>query len=179
MGTIFVAGAYGAGKSTLCEQLSRKLKIPAFSAGDLISAVNGEVYGANKVVSNKINNQDILSQEVSKKLTYYPKIILAGHFCIFDKDNHVEHLPESVYSNIAIERIILLEAEISKILSNLSTRDGRQYSTDQIFDLLNAERNMSQTIANKIGCKLFIHNMQFDGTDVNCCLAYAKEGSRK
>ncbi len=104
---------------------------------------------------------------------------MAGHFCIFDKDNHVEHLPESVFSNIAIERIILLEAEISKILSNLSTRDGRQYSTDQILDLLNAERNMSQTIANKVGCKLFIHNMQFDGTDVNCCLAYTKEGSRK
>ncbi len=178
MGTIFIAGVYGVGKSTLCEQLSKELGIPAFSAGDLISSINGEVYGANKVVSDKLNNQDILLQEVSKKLSHYPEIILAGHFCIFNKDNHVEYLPESVFSNISIERIILLEADINKILSNLSIRDGRQYSTDQVFDLLIAERNMAQAIAKKIGCKLFIHNMQFDGTDFNGCLTYAKEGSK-
>ena len=46
MGTIFVAGTYGVGKSTLCNKLSTALKIPDFSAGDLISAVNGETYGA-------------------------------------------------------------------------------------------------------------------------------------
>ena len=34
MGTIFVAGTYGVGKSTLCNKLSTALKIPDFSAGD-------------------------------------------------------------------------------------------------------------------------------------------------
>jgi len=41
MGTIFVAGIYGVGKSTLCANLSKELKIPTYSAGDLISSVNG------------------------------------------------------------------------------------------------------------------------------------------
>ena len=63
---LFAAGVYGVGKSTLCAELSRVLSLPAFSAGDLISAVNGEQYGANKVVSDKNANQDILIEAVNR-----------------------------------------------------------------------------------------------------------------
>ena len=45
MGTIFIAGSYGVGKSTLCDNLSRVSGVPAYSAGDLISCINGEQYG--------------------------------------------------------------------------------------------------------------------------------------
>ena len=48
MSVIFVAGIYGVGKSTLCEKLSQRMSIPSYSAGDLISRVNGERYGATK-----------------------------------------------------------------------------------------------------------------------------------
>lgn len=65
MGTIFVAGSYGVGKSTLCNALSNTLTIPAYSASDLISNVNGEQYGANKAVKNKDANQDIRNTKVS------------------------------------------------------------------------------------------------------------------
>ena len=44
-GVVFIAGTYGVGKSTLCNNLSSVLGIPSFSAGDLISEVNGEIYG--------------------------------------------------------------------------------------------------------------------------------------
>ena len=88
MGTIFVAGIYGVGKSTLCDTLSKELKIPAYSAGDLISSVNGERYGANKAVTDKISNQVILSMQVQKLLEVTPQILLAGHFCIFDKNKN-------------------------------------------------------------------------------------------
>lgn len=63
-GIIFVAGIYGVGKSTLCERLSISIGIPCYSAGDLISAINGEIYGRNKTVVNKEKNQDILSKIV-------------------------------------------------------------------------------------------------------------------
>lgn len=89
MGTIFIAGSYGVGKSTLCDNLSRVSGVPAYSAGDLISCINGEQYGANKVVQDKEANQDILVIEVGKKLDHYPTILLAGHFCIFDSLNNV------------------------------------------------------------------------------------------
>ena len=80
--TIFVAGIYGTGKSTLCSALSERLRIPAFSAGDLISAVNSERYGANKAVADKDNNQVLLAKRVRELGQEHEQIILAGHFCI-------------------------------------------------------------------------------------------------
>ena len=65
-GVIFVAGVYGVGKSTLCEKLSKELSIPFYSSGDLISKVNGELYGANKVVKDKSKNQNIISEPVEE-----------------------------------------------------------------------------------------------------------------
>lgn len=97
MGTIFIAGSYGVGKSTLCEKLSHKVGIPFYSAGDIISRVNGEAYGANKAVSDKSGNQEILSEEINKILKIHPNILLAGHFCIFNKSNQVEHLSTEVF----------------------------------------------------------------------------------
>lgn len=45
MGTIFLAGIYGVGKSTLANKLSIRTNIPNYSAGDLIST---------KMVSNMV-----------------------------------------------------------------------------------------------------------------------------
>lgn len=125
MGTIFVAGSYGVGKSTLCNVLSKALDIPTFSAGDLIGNINGEQYGANKAVKNKDVNQDVLGIEVKKKLEQYPTILLAGHFCLFDKSNCVEKLPNSIFEKISIEQILLLEADPLRISTNLSIRDKK------------------------------------------------------
>lgn len=49
-------------------------------SGNLISKVNGEKYGANKFVTDKEKNQDILAECVSEILQTTKTIILAGHF---------------------------------------------------------------------------------------------------
>lgn len=125
MGTIFVAGTYGVGKSTLCSKLSTALKISDFSASDLISAVNGETYGANKAVRDKDANQNILASQVTQLLKLTPSIILAGHFCIFDINGNVDTLPSSVFYGLEIETILLLEASSSQIIKNLWMRDKK------------------------------------------------------
>lgn len=56
----------------LCVVLSKALAIPAYSAGDLISEINGERYGANKAVKDKNANQDILAVEVKKNWNNIP-----------------------------------------------------------------------------------------------------------
>lgn len=48
-GIIFLAGIYGVGKSTLSVKLSKKLHIPEYSASNLISKYNDEMYGKNKI----------------------------------------------------------------------------------------------------------------------------------
>lgn len=177
MGTIFVAGAYGVGKTTTCQGLASLLRIPSFSAGDLISKVNGESYGANKVVKDKNNNQQILESEVSHLLNSYDRILLAGHFCIFDKDNRVDILPISVFLRLHIELILLLETSGEVIKQNLKTRDGRDYPREKIQQLLETERLMSEKVTEMIQCPLIIHKMSFDETDVQSCYdAIGKQG---
>lgn len=119
--TIFIAGAYGTGKSTLCSTLAAKLNIPAFSAGDLISGQNGEKYGANKAVADKDGNQSILVRCVKELNSKNEQILLAGHFCIFDSENRVVQLPEIVFSELNLSQIILLETKSELIAEHLQT----------------------------------------------------------
>ena len=170
MGIIFVAGVYGVGKSTLCEKLSRCMSIPCYSAGDLISRINGERYGANKVVTDKNKNQHILVDEVDALLIHQPQIILAGHFCIFDAQNCIECLPEDVFYNLHIERILLLQADIATVQANLQKRDQKRYETSNLVALQEAEQNMARSIAAQIPCELTVHTMAFNDTDVEMCL---------
>ena len=176
MGTIFIAGSYGVGKSTICDALSQHLEMPHFSAGDLISRVNGETYGVTKAVSKKSENQDILATEIQRIHQISPNILLAGHFCIFDKSNHVEPLPDSIYSNLNIDCILLLEANPERIISNLGYRDKKIYTLDEISELIEAENKHARSVAKALSCPLLIHKMRFDGTDSDICVSLLRGG---
>ncbi len=165
--TIFIAGVYGTGKSTLCSTLSVRLHIPAFSAGDLISAINGEQYGANKAVADMGNNQTLLVERVRELNRENERIILAGHFCIFNSNNVVDVLPESVYHALNITRIVLLEADTQTIIDHLKRRDGKNYSKESVTALSDKEREQSERIAAQLKCPLDIYKMAFTDEDLD------------
>lgn len=162
---IFVAGLYGVGKSTLCNKVSEYLNIPAFSSSDLISEKNGEKYGANKTVKNKDNNQKLLINSVKEKTAKSPQILLAGHFCIFDVHNKVEFLPEFVYKELDLSKIILLEADANTIIENLQKRDHKKYTIENINELLVAESLQAQKIAIELNIPIVAHRMKFNQSD--------------
>lgn len=162
---IFVAGVYGVGKSTLCDKLSKLLNIPTYSAGDLISEINGEIYGENKAVKNKKANQDILVSAVQKKLREHSKFILAGHFCIFTADNLVDILPENVFSKLSISKILLLESDSATVLQNIRNRDHKNYSSEEISRLIEAEKRQAEKIALSQNIPLITHQMTFNDDD--------------
>lgn len=166
-GVIFIAGTYGVGKSTLCDKLSEILNIPSFSSGDLISEINGETYGKNKVVEDKTANQNILISAVEKKLSLYSAFLLAGHFCIFNKDFGVEILPEFVYKEIPISKIILLEADVERIIKNIRFRDNKSYGLDDIKGLILTERKQAESISEQLNIPLYIHKMNFVQSDID------------
>lgn len=174
--TIFVAGVYGTGKSTICSALSKRLNIPAFSAGDLISAVNGEQYGANKSVVDKYNNQVLLAKRVQELNNSNKQIILAGHFCIFDAHNDVEVLPESVYSALNITHIVLLEADVQTIIRNLHRRDGKVYSEKCVTALIKKEREQSERISKQLKCPLYVCKMTFTDRDLDSVASFLYGG---
>lgn len=162
---IFIAGVYGVGKSTLCKKLGKLLGLPWFSAGDLISEVNGEIYGENKVVKDKATNQAILAQVVGEVLQTNDTIILAGHFCIFNSKNEVDILPEAVFTQMPIIKIILLEASVDKIIGNIATRDHKTYSTEALKNLIFSEKEQALIISEKLNIPIIVHEMKFDNND--------------
>lgn len=174
-GLYFIAGVYGVGKSTLCEKISTILGIPFYSSGDLISNVNGELYGANKVVKDKTQNQNILVSAVNQLYLRYPTMLLAGHFCIFDKNTKVDILPEDVFPQLKILKIILLEANEEIIINHLSKRDNKFYSKEQIIELQLIERTQALKIASELEIPIVIYRMKFDNSDVDEILMKIKE----
>lgn len=92
-------------------------------------------------------------------------IILAGHFCIFDADNYIEILPETVYSALNIARIILLESDAHTIIAHLRCRDRRDYSEKSVSKLIEKEREQSEKISKQLNCQLDIYKMSFTDKD--------------
>lgn len=171
-GVCFVAGIYGVGKSTICQKLSQISLLPYYSAGDLISEVNGESYGANKVVKDKMQNQDILIAAVEHKLKTIPSIILAGHFCIFDMYSNVDILPEYVFDHLCISKLILLEATIEQIDHNIRKRDKKNYGIEAIKTIKESEHAQACKVADRLKIPFLIHQMQFDQSDISKILPF-------
>lgn len=170
----FFAGIYGVGKTTLCNSLSEKLNCPSFSASDLISKKINEKYGVNKAVTNKERNQEVLINAVNEILDKNPQIILAGHFCIFNKKNEVERLPEFVYKDLHIEKIVLLEDEINVIQSRLHKRDKKSYTLDSLQQLKHEEKQMATLITQTIDCPLLIHQLEFSENDIDRIIRFLR-----
>lgn len=166
-GVIFIAGVYGVGKSTLCHKLSEVLLLPEYSASDLIASGVGESYGSNKFVKDKNLNQRVLISEVSALLQVQSTLLLAGHFCILNREHKTEPLPDFIFKSLHIICIILLEADYKIIMENLNDRDGKIYYESEIIDLLNTERQMAINIATNLDIPLFSHTMSFDDSDID------------
>lgn len=165
MGVIFVSGVYGVGKDTLCNKLSNFLKVPFYSAGDLISKYNGETYGRNKSVQNVDNNQTILIAEVESILKEEKSILLAGHFVIFDKNNHIKSIELSVFKEMHIDCILHLAADLEQIQNHLRLRDSKTYDISDLDKLSWTEKSCAKKCAEIIGVDYIDHSMKYDDTD--------------
>lgn len=166
MGVILLAGIYGVGKSTLGEALSQRQGIPFYSAGDLISHVNGETYGANKAVADKAGNQDILAMQIERLLEQNDRILLAGHFCIVNKYGEVDRLPLDAFKNLHLDKIILLEAEERQIMDHLRARDAKKYSPELVAALMKTEREMAYEVSTELNCPIMTHCMTYSSADI-------------
>lgn len=175
-GTIFFAGVYGVGKSTICMKLSVACNITAYSASDLISDVNEEHYGKSKFVSNLDNNQAILRKRVEEILESEQTIILSGHFCILDKDNRIISIPDEIFHGLGISKIILLEADVNVIQINLSSRDGVLYSNDKLYELIEKERAKATLFADELKVPLLIYKMNYTEGDIKHIRDFINKG---
>ena len=155
--------------------MSEKTSIPFFSAGNLISEVNGEKYGANKLVNDKEQNQVILIDKVNQLHENQGTIILAGHFCIFGSNDTIELLPDSVFDKLKLSKIVLLETESSLVSKHLRQRDGKAYAISVLDELVEKERDQAKKTSCRLGCPLFVYRMRFNDDDLSNLLTYVME----
>ena len=157
MGVFFIAGVYGVGKSTIGEIISENLKVPIYDASKLISDNVDEQYSLYKDVSDIDLNQKILLKEVNRLLKTEKQLILNGHFCIFSKSHDVIHLPKSVYNDLKLEKIILIESSIDIVMHNLMRRQGKSiYTHGEMKILAKMEKKLALQISNELNIPLMI-----------------------
>lgn len=162
---IFIAGIYGVGKSFLCNKLSCTFNIPFYSSGDLISQLNGEVYGSNKSVKDKDKNQDLLIEAVNKKLINEKNFLLAGHFSILNSNMEIELLPDYVFEQLHIKIIVLLEADPCCIAENLKKRDNKEYPIDVLIKMSCIEKEQAVITANRLNIPLITYKLSYEESD--------------
>ena len=104
---------------------------------------------------------------MKKTLETYSSFLLAGHFCIFNKSCDIELLPEFVYKEMPISKILLLETTVQRVIDNIKERDSKTYSVEAIQSLISAERAQAEKISTEFKIPLYIHEMQFTQNDID------------
>lgn len=166
-GIIFFAGIFGVGKSTLSSKISKTISLPEYSASELISMSNNEEYGKNKFVSDVKKNQVILAENSKKILQEKGDFLMSGHFCIFNSDYSINILPTTFFDQTQIKTIILLIADIDRIIQNLNTRDSISYKKSDLTILQEEEIKQARKISELRKIPLHIYKMEYSDNDAS------------
>jgi len=152
--TVFVAGIHGAGKSTICRELARRLGVFHATAGDLIrmnANARTEVTVGVKAVPNVDANQLLLLRGLA---TYRARnkgpLLLDGHFVLLKPDRAIAEIPVTVYEAIAPVAILLVEADPAAIHSRLMERDKTAPPVAIITDLAMQERAHAERVCSEL-----------------------------
>ena len=130
MGTIFIGGVHGVGKTSMCLQLAKKTGICHVTASDLIKheRANQEM-AIGKKTSDVDGNQEALINGLKRLMgdDDLEHLILDGHFSIIDANGTICTINEDVFRALGIEIIILLHDDPASISERLIARDLHRY----------------------------------------------------
>lgn len=154
--TVFVAGVHGVGKSFLCQQYAEHFSVLHESASSLIRKERAQMsWSLDKKTSDINSNQVALKSAVQKVIMAGKKLLLDGHFVLIDSGSKFVSLDLTVFKDIGLSGVVLLEAEGSVILSRLATRDSSVVPVD--VDLfLKHEREQAQYVCDELNIPIFI-----------------------
>ncbi|KHL94561.1 hypothetical protein QW71_17340 [Paenibacillus sp. IHB B 3415] len=155
---VFVAGIHGVGKTYLCDRLSIELDVPRFSASKLISKQKDYEFTNSKKVEQIQENQGFLIDAIHNYTEEFPAILLDGHFCLLNKEEGIERLPEETFDKLNPVCILLKIEEVPIIADRLKERDGIDYDADFLGDFQNSEIEYAREIAEKYSIPLLIHS---------------------
>lgn len=146
---IFVCGIHGVGKTFFCEKLSKRTKLPMFSASRLILD-NKEKNFKNKQVDNIDINEEVLIDQINKLQSQYKNFILDGHLCLLDKQSKIERIRKEVFEQMNIHFLITLIDNPSVIKKRMYERDGIIWKESFVKKFQESEVNYTRYLSRKL-----------------------------
>ncbi|MCD6018904.1 MAG: hypothetical protein K0S53_2025 [Bacteroidetes bacterium] len=152
----FVGGIHGVGKSTICKDICRQLKINYLSASDVLkwNTLNTDL--KNKKVQNISQTQDLLIEGLRACVKNDEKYLLDGHYCLFNKEGEITRIPFETFRTInPISLSIIINAP-STIKSRLELRDNRKYDINLLSNMLDLEMEYARELSQKLDVVLLV-----------------------
>lgn len=151
---IFVGGAYGVGKSSICASYAADAKVGHYTASDLIKKVRDADSKLYKEVIDPQKNQDALLLALRNHVTH-DRFLLDGHFVIKTAGGHLTRIPLDTYQSIAPTAIIVITGEPHEASTRLQLRDKKTWSPAELKEIQEAEIEHGRKIADTL--KIDIH----------------------
>lgn len=161
---ILIGGIHGVGKGTLCERIESELGIVHLSASEVLKWKDLNVDSSDKRVADIDSTQDRLLKNLKGIIIPGQTYLLDGHFCLLNKENKIEKVPEDVFIGINPKKIIVVSENPEIISKRLSQRDGRTYETSLLKEMQNTEIEHAKYISNLLGVE--IYEIQSDSYDI-------------
>jgi adenylate kinase len=156
--TVFVAGVHGVGKSFLCQQYANDFSVTYESASGLIRKERAQTdWSTDKRVGDIDSNQIALRVAVQKIITAEQLLLLDGHFVLINDKSEFVALEPSVFQDIGITGVVILEADTEVIASRLAARDSSRSAVD-IGLFLDRERAQAKRVCQELSVPLHILN---------------------
>jgi adenylate kinase len=173
----FVGGAFGVGKSTLCQTLSQLLSGEHLTASDLIRYAPNPSEATGKATEEVLSNQDRLIAALAIRRSATDIVLLDGHFCLLDNTHAVVRLPVEIFERIQPSAIVLVEAKVGEITDRIKQRDGREIHPSLIHELMQAEREHSHAISEALGVPIMTVNSTTAAEDIVAFLRASSDGN--
>lgn len=156
--TVFVAGVHEVGKSFLCQQYANDFSVTYESASGLIRKERAQVdWSTDKKVGNINGNQIALRAAVQRIINAGQSLLLDGHFVLINDKSEFVALESSVFQDIGITGVVILEADAEVIASRLAARDSSRSAVD-IGLFLDRERAQAQYVCQELSVPIHILN---------------------
>lgn len=159
VGNIFIAGAYGVGKTYLCNIISEIIGLPHYSASSLIKHTSQK-----KAVADVDKNQNVLVEAVTEINQTAKSILLDGHFCILNRDHDLECLDLKVFQSLRFVKAIVLVGNVDVIVERIKNRGNQLFDHKEIDYIQSTEVERANQVCSALDIPLLIHDIS-DGDD--------------
>ena len=136
---IFVGGIHGSGKGTICRLIVKQTNVSHFTASEVLNWNDIAINDKDKRVRSFTETQQRLVNGLEKIKSQNKKILLDGHFCLFNSNSKVEKIEFSTFEKIAPSIIIVVTAKPLEIKERLLIRDGIDYDLAVLREMQNFE----------------------------------------